>query len=30
MLSFTRGKEISVPAGTALTFRMERILVMHP
>jgi hypothetical protein len=27
---FTRGKEISVPAETALTFRLERTLVMHP
>jgi hypothetical protein len=27
---FTRGKEISVPAETAMTFRLERTLVMHP
>jgi hypothetical protein len=27
---FTRGKEISVPAETALTFRLERTLVLHP
>jgi hypothetical protein len=27
---FTRGKEISVPAETAMTFRLERTLVLHP
>jgi hypothetical protein len=27
---FTRGKQISVPAETTLTFRLERTLVMHP
>jgi hypothetical protein len=27
---FTRGKQISVPAETAMTFRLERTLVMHP
>jgi hypothetical protein len=27
---FTRGKEISVPAEAAMTFRLERTLVMHP
>ena len=27
---FTRGKEIKVPAETALTFRLERTLVLHP
>jgi hypothetical protein len=27
---FTRGKEISIPAETAMTFRLERILVLHP
>ncbi len=27
---FTRGKQISVPAETALTFRLERTLVLHP
>lgn len=27
---FTRGKEISVPAETTMTFRLERTLVMHP
>jgi outer membrane lipoprotein SlyB len=27
---FTRGKEISVPAETALTFRLDKTLVMHP
>jgi hypothetical protein len=27
---FTRGKQISVPAETAMTFRLDRTLVMHP
>jgi hypothetical protein len=27
---FTRGKEISVPAETVMTFRLERTLVLHP
>ena len=27
---FTRGKQISVPAETAMTFRLERTLVLHP
>ncbi|HTZ56580.1 MAG TPA: hypothetical protein VMB49_00715 [Acidobacteriaceae bacterium] len=27
---FTRGKEIKVPAETAMTFRLERTLVLHP
>jgi outer membrane lipoprotein SlyB len=27
---FTRGKEISVPAETTLTFRLEQTLVLHP
>jgi hypothetical protein len=27
---FTRGKEISVPAETAMTFRLEKTLVLHP
>jgi hypothetical protein len=27
---FTRGKQVSVPAETTLTFRLERTLVMHP
>ncbi len=27
---FTRGKQIKVPAETALTFRLERTLVLHP
>jgi hypothetical protein len=27
---FTRGKEIKVPAETALTFQLERTLVLHP
>jgi hypothetical protein len=27
---FTRGKQISVPSETTLTFRLERTLVMHP
>jgi hypothetical protein len=27
---FTRGKQISVPAETVMTFRLERTLVMHP
>jgi hypothetical protein len=27
---FTRGKQISVPAETVLTFRLEQTLVLHP
>ena len=27
---FTRGKQISVPAETSLTFRLEKTLVLHP
>jgi outer membrane lipoprotein SlyB len=27
---FTRGKQISVPAETSLTFRLEQTLVLHP
>lgn len=27
---FTRGKQISVPAETAMTFRLERTLILHP
>jgi len=27
---FTRGKKIKVPAGTELTFRLDRALVLSP